>query len=200
MRNRRAYRWRPLLWSRSTPPAVPCYTCAGLWCCLPQSCPVRRFGVAEAIRTALSAPSACRGRIQRDRMPFPCLLEVSCGCVGGRGVRSVGAFPPGHGSGVGRAVRSLPAIRLPAPAAADRPGLFAARGLHALLGGILTMVLLRFVPVAVNTGISFSETVVKPYTTSVTASTALLLMCALFLLTLATNREALPRLHSGGGN
>ena len=74
-------------------------------------------------------------------------------------------------------------------------GFFAARGLHALLGGLLTLLLFRFVPVAVSTGISFSETVVKPYTTSATASLALLLMCALFLLTLATRRTS-----SGGSS
>lgn len=158
-------------------------------------------GVAEAIRTALSAPFRLSGADTAGiACLFPCLLEVSCGCVEAAASGPSAPFLLGMALGWGGlSVHCQLSASLHRQRLIDR-SFFAARGLHALLGGILTMVLFRFVPVAVNTGISFSETVVKPYTTSVTASTALLLMCALFLLALATNREAFSHLHSGGGN
>ncbi len=153
-------------------------------------------GVTAAVETVLCAPFQLAGADTAGIASlFPCLLEVSCGCVEAAASGPAAPFLLGMALGWGglsvhcQLTASLHGQRL-----IDR-GFFAARGLHALLGGLLTLLLFRFVPLAVSTGISFSETVVKPYTTSATASLALLLMCALFLLTLATRRTS-----SGGSS
>lgn len=64
-------------------------------------------------------------------------------------------------------------------------GFFAFRLLHALLGGLLTMVLLRFVPIPVTVWKSSTGALVKPLSGSVVASAALLIMCGMLLLTTA---------------
>ena len=64
-------------------------------------------------------------------------------------------------------------------------GFFAFRMLHALLGALLTMVLLRFVPMPLTVWKSSNGALVEPFSGPVVASAALLLMCGMLLLTTA---------------
>ena len=77
-------------------------------------------------------------------------------------------------------------------------GFFISRLLHALLGGIFSVLLFRFVPVSAAVFRPSAEAVVAPYSSSAGASAALLGMCALFLLTAAGRPEERCRISRRG--
>ena len=64
-------------------------------------------------------------------------------------------------------------------------GFFAARALHALLGGIFSVLLFRYIPVEAPVFSPSAGALILPYSSSAGAAAALLAMCALFLLTAA---------------
>ena len=64
-------------------------------------------------------------------------------------------------------------------------GFFAARAVHAALGGLLTMILFHFLPFSVETFSPSVGVVISPFSTSVVGSVALLLMCGMLLLATA---------------
>lgn len=114
---------------------------------------------------------------------FPCLLEVSCGCV--EAARAGVAAPLLLGIAMGwggLSVHCQLAATLREHKLMDK-SFFAARAVHGLLGGALSLLLFRFVPIAVSTFSPAADAMVVPFYTSATASLALLAMCALLLLT-----------------
>ncbi len=116
---------------------------------------------------------------------FPCLLEVSCGSIEASHTGVAAPLLLGLTLGWGglsvhcQIAAALHDVRL-----VDWR-FFAARLFHALLGGAISVVLFRYAPVALNAYNSFGEAIIKPYTTSIAASIALLLLCSLFLLTVS---------------
>lgn len=119
---------------------------------------------------------------------LPCLLEVSCGSVEAAHSGVLAPLLLGLTLGWG-------GLSVHCQISATLQDLhliswrfFAARLLHALLGGLLTVFLFRYVPVTETAFSAFSDKIIVPYSTSCSASAALLFLCALFLLTL-TNRK-----------
>jgi sporulation integral membrane protein YlbJ len=120
---------------------------------------------------------------------FPCFLEVSCGSVEAAGTGAVAPLLLGMALGWG-------GLSVHCQIAAALQGkhlitgsFFAARALHAMLGGILSLFLFRHISFSVNAFSSFNDIIVTPYSTSAAASAALLLLCALFLFTVATRKD-----------
>ena len=68
-------------------------------------------------------------------------------------------------------------------------GFFAGRALHALLAGVLSVLLFRIVPLPAGVFSPMTDAIVVPYATSAVTSLALLVMCAMLLLTGARSRK-----------
>lgn len=123
---------------------------------------------------------------------LPCLLEVSCGSV--EAAHAGAAAPLLLGMTLGWGGLSVH-CQVSAALHEHRlvgKGFFVSRLLHALLGGIFSVLLFRYVPVPATVFKPSVDAVVAPYSTSAGASAALLVMCALFLLTAAV-RPKEPR-------
>ena len=65
-------------------------------------------------------------------------------------------------------------------------GFFAARAVQAALGGLLTILLFRIVPMPVQTFSPLTDARITLFSDSVVASVALLMMCAMLLLVTAS--------------
>lgn len=116
---------------------------------------------------------------------LPCLLEVSCGCVEASGAGEAAPLLLGMAMGWGGlSVHCQLAAALHGQRLMGK-GFFAARLLHGLLAGLLTVVLLHFVPMPITVWNPSSQAAVQPFSGPVTASVALLLMCGMLLFTLA---------------
>ena len=114
---------------------------------------------------------------------FPCLLEVSCGCV--EAARSGAAAPLLLGMAMGwggLSVHCQLAALLHEWKVMGK-GFFAARLLHALLAALLTVLLFRIVPMPLEVFRPINGATVEPFSISAVASVALLSACAMLLLT-----------------
>ena len=119
---------------------------------------------------------------------LPCILEVSCGCVEASGAGEAAPLLLGMAMGWGGlSVHCQLAASLHGQKLMGK-GFFAARLLHGLLAGLLTVILLRFVPMPVTVWNPSVQTAVQPFSGPVTASVALLFMCGMLLFTLAGHR------------
>lgn len=115
---------------------------------------------------------------------FPCLLEVSCGSV--QAARTGAAAPLILGAALGfggisvhcQIASVLRGLRL------LNRGFFVLRIMHAITGGLFSLLLFRVVPVAAPAFRPFSDALVLPFSANAAASAALLCLCALFLLTI----------------
>ena len=117
---------------------------------------------------------------------FPCLLEVSCGAVEAAGAGSLAPMLQGKAVGCGaHSVHCQLAANLHAYKVMDR-GFFAARAVHAALGGLLTVLLFRIIPMPLETFSPLTDAKVTPFSNSIVASVALLMMCAMLLLVTAS--------------
>ena len=120
---------------------------------------------------------------------LPCLLEVSCGCVEAAGAGAMAPLLLGLAMGWGGlSVHCQLAASLHPYHLMDR-GFFAGRALHALLAGMLSVLLFRIIPLPVGVFSPMTDAIVVPYATSAVTSLALLVMCALLLLTGARSRK-----------
>ncbi len=118
---------------------------------------------------------------------LPCVLEVSCGCVEAAGNGLFAAFLLGAALGWGGlSVHCQLAATLQEYHLLDR-GFFTARFWHGLLAGGLSALLFRVAPIPVEVGTVAGDALIRPVSTSVAASVALLMMCSVLLL--ATDRE-----------
>ena len=147
-------------------------------------------GATAAFTRFLTLPFALAGADTGTLSSFlPCLLEVSCGCVEASGTGEAAPLLLGAALGWGGlSVHCQLAASLHGQRLMGR-GFFAFRLLHALLGGLLTMVLLRFVPIPVTVWQPSTGALIKPFSGPVVASAALLLMCGMLLLTTAGLRQ-----------
>mgnify|MGYP006900893582 FL=1 len=120
---------------------------------------------------------------------LPCLLEVSCGCVEAAGTGAMAPLLLGLAMGWGGlSVHCQLAASLHRYHLMDR-GFFAGRALHALLAGVLSVLLFRIVPLPAGVFSPMTDAIVVPYATSAVTSLALLVMCAMLLLTGARSRK-----------
>jgi sporulation integral membrane protein YlbJ len=134
---------------------------------------IHRFLAGTAQVSAASSPLTCL---------FPCLMEVSCGVVEAVNLGATTPLILGMALGWGglsvhcQLAATLHEFRIMGK------GFFISRVIHAFLGGILTVIVFRLVPVPITAFSPLEEAVVTPYTTSAAASAALLVMCAMLLL------------------
>lgn len=111
------------------------------------------------------------------------ILEVSCGCVEAAGSGAAAPFLLGFIMGWGGlSVHCQLAATLHEHKLLDR-NFFISRLLHGLLGRRLSLLLFRFVPLPLDVFNPMQDARITPFTTSAAASVALLLMCAMLLLT-----------------
>ena len=144
-------------------------------------------GFPALIQQALALPFRLAGA-DADALNclFPCLLEVSCGAVEASGAGGLAPLLLGMALGWGGlSVHCQLAANLHAYKVMDR-GFFAARAVHAALGGLLTILLFRIVPMPLESFSPLTDAKITPFSTSVVASVALLLMCAMLLLVTAS--------------
>ena len=144
-------------------------------------------GFTALIQQALALPFRLAGA-DADALNclFPCLLEVSCGAVEASGAGGLAPLLLGMALGWGGlSVHCQLAANLHAYKVMDR-GFFAARAVHAALGGLLTILLFRIVPMPLESFSPLTDAKITPFSTSVVASVALLLMCAMLLLVTAS--------------
>ena len=144
-------------------------------------------GFTALIQQALALPFRLVGA-DADALNclFPCLLEVSCGAVEASGAGGLAPLLLGMALGWGGlSVHCQLAANLHAYKVMDR-GFFAARAVHAALGGLLTILLFRIVPMPLESFSPLTDARITPFSTSVVASVALLLMCAMLLLVTAS--------------
>ena len=114
---------------------------------------------------------------------LPGLLEVSSGSI--EAARAGAAAPLMLGMTLGWASLSVH-CQVAASLQGQRlmgTSYFLARIFHALLGGLLSVMLFRWIPFPVVAFNPSTDAIVVPYSTSAAASAALLILCALFLLT-----------------
>ncbi|MDD2362924.1 MAG: hypothetical protein PHH84_08240 [Oscillospiraceae bacterium] len=120
---------------------------------------------------------------------FPCLIEVSCGSVEAARIGSEAPLLLGIALGWGGlSVHCQVAAALKGQKLIGR-GFFAMRFLHAMLGGLFSVILFRLIPVTVFAFKPLSDAIVLPGSSNAAASAALLSLCALFLLTVARRSE-----------
>ena len=113
---------------------------------------------------------------------FPGILEVSCGCVEVARAGELAPFWLGFFLGWGGlSVHGQLAASLQGLGLIDRR-FFLARLLHGLLGGGLSMLLMRIIPLPLDVFSPLQDAVLAPYSTSAAASVALLLMGAMLLV------------------
>lgn len=140
-------------------------------------------GVAAFFQYLITRPMAWAGA-DTSGLPnlFAGILEVSCGCVE---VSSAGAAAPfllGFTMGWGGlSVHCQLAAALREYKLLDRR-FFVSRLFHGLLGGGLSLALFRWVPLPLDVFKPMQEALVAPFATSAAASAAMLLMCAMLLL------------------
>ena len=111
-----------------------------------------------------------------------CILEVSCGSI--EAARTGAAAPILLGMALGwggLSVHCQVCAALQGKRLISR-SFFVARALHALIGGFLSALLFRFIPVAETAFKPFSDAKILPYSSNAAASASLLFLCALFLL------------------
>lgn len=126
---------------------------------------------------------------------YPAFWEVSCGSVAVAGSAADGvwlAFLLGATLGWGGVSVHCQLGGILSEYNVLGKDYFLARGWHALLGGGLSALLFRFLPMPADTAIATSVSVstfpvVRPVSVSVAASVAMLLLCGVFLLTAARN-------------
>lgn len=143
-------------------------------------------GITGLIQHLLTLPFSMAGADTRafDCL-FPCMLEVSCGAVEAAHAGSLTPLLLGMALGWGGlSVHCQLAATLHEEKIMGR-GFFAARAVHAALGGLLTMILFHFLPFSVETFSPSVGVVISPFSTSVVGSVALLLMCGMLLLAMA---------------
>ena len=141
-------------------------------------------GVAGFFQYLLTLPISLAGS-DPAAVPnlFAGLLEVSCGCIEAASSGAAAPFLLGFIMGWGglsvhcQLAASLYEYRL-----LDKT-FFLFRLLHGVLAGSLSLLLFRFVPLPLEVFKPLQDAVVMPYATSAAASVALLLMCAMLLLT-----------------
>ena len=143
-------------------------------------------GLTETVNRFIAAPfSLTDADTSGLACLFPCLLEVSCGCVDAAGTGAAAPLLLGMAMGWGGlSVHCQLAAILHGQQLMGK-GFFAARAVHAMLGGLLSVMLFRWAPIAITTFSPSSDAVLVPYTTSATASVALLIMCAMLLFVTA---------------
>lgn len=156
-------------------------------------------GLSAGLSRALSAPLEALGLDGSiAACLLPCLLEVSCGSVEAAHAGVTAPLLLGMTLGWGGlSVHCQVAAALHEHRLVGK-GFFISRLLHALLGGIFSVLLFRFVPVSAAVFRPSAEAVVAPYSSSAGASAALLGMCALFLLTAAGRPEERRRISRRG--
>ena len=143
-------------------------------------------GLAAGIDRALAGPLEALG-LDRSLSAclLPCLLEVSCGSVEAAHAGAAAPLLLGMTLGWGGfSVHCQVAASLQGKGLVGK-GFFAARALHALLGGIFSVLLFRYIPVEAPVFSPSAGALILPYSSSAGAAAALLAMCALFLLTAA---------------
>jgi sporulation integral membrane protein YlbJ len=116
---------------------------------------------------------------------FSSFLEVSCGSV--EASRTGAAAPIILGMALGWG-----GLSVHCQVAASLHGknlitgnFFASKLLHAILGGLFSILLFRYIPVAETAFKPFTDLKIIPFSYNATASVALLSLCALFLLTIS---------------
>lgn len=120
---------------------------------------------------------------------FPCVMEVSCGCVEASGTGALAPFLLGAALGWGGlSVHCQLAATLYEQKLLTR-GFFAFRAAHAVLGGVLSVLLFRVIPMPLEVFNPLSDARLQPFTTSAAASAALLMMCAVFLMAVTLRRK-----------
>lgn len=146
-------------------------------------------GLTAAVQRVLTLPFRALGlEAKALESVFPCLLEVSCGAVEAAGAGGLAPLLLGMALGWGGlSVHCQLAANLHPYKVMDR-GFFAARAVHAALGGLLTVFLFRIVPMPLETFSPLTDAKITPFSTSVIASVALLMMCAMLLL-VTTSKE-----------
>ena len=143
-------------------------------------------GLSAAIGRCLQGPLEVLGlESSLSSCLLPCLLEVSCGSVEAAHTGAIAPLLLGMTLGWGGfSVHCQVAASLHGKSLVGR-GFFAVRALHALLGGVFSLLLFRYIPVEAPVFLSRSDALIVPYSSSAGAAAALLAMCALFLLTAA---------------
>lgn len=108
------------------------------------------------------------------------LLEVGCGCVQATGQREPSMFVLGCLLGFGGLSVHCQVRALVAAYPAALSGFFSRRVLHGVLGGVLSALLCRIIPLSVHT-LAPGAAAVKWFTVSPLLSLVLLAMCCCFL-------------------
>lgn len=127
---------------------------------------------------------------------FPCLLEVSCGCVEAAQTGAAAPLLLGMAMGWGGLSVHCQLAAMLHEWKVMGKGFFAARLLHALVAGLLTVLLFRIVPMPLEVFKPINGVTVEPFSISAVASVALLTTCAMLLL--VTRSAGKKALDSGG--
>ena len=130
---------------------------------------------------------------------FSSILEVSCGTV--EAARTGAAAPLLLGMALGwggLSVHCQIAAALHGKGLVTR-GFFFSKFLQSLIGGAVSLILFRYIPVAETAFKPLTDAKVVPFTYNPTAAAALLSLCALFLLTVS-NPVEIFKMRKGKGN
>ena len=142
-------------------------------------------GISEGLHSALGG---LFGRLGWPETAASCLisglLEVSCGCTEAAACRQAAPFLLGLILGFGGlSVHGQAAAAVAGYPLIDRR-FFEARLIQAALGGVFSALLFRVIPLPQPTLAAADGTTVQWFTTSVTATAALLALCGIWLLCL----------------
>lgn len=143
-------------------------------------------GAAGVLQHLLTMPANLLG-VDASKLTclLPGLLEVSCGSVEAAGAGELAPLLLGMTLGWGGlSVHCQLAATLYDKKLMDK-SFFAARALHAMLGGLLSVLLVRIIPMPLETFSPSTDAVISPFSTSVVASVSLLLMCGMLLIVTA---------------
>lgn len=118
---------------------------------------------------------------------FPCIMEVSCGCVE---ASRCGPFAPvmlGMALGWGGLSVHCQLASVLYKQKLITKRFFAARAMQALLGGLFTLILYNYIPMPITASVSTDHAIIQPYSGSVVSAVALLAVCTMLLL--VTNKQ-----------
>jgi len=146
------------------------------------------WGVGEWLRKVSDGAAGQFGLSLPLGALFAGFMEVSCGCVEAARIGETAPFMLGCILGWGGiSVHGQVASVMAGQRVLDKT-FFAARGLQALLGGVLSQILFRLIPLSTDVLSAGDGAGVQWYTTSIVAAAALLVLCGLWLLCLPAER------------
>lgn len=145
------------------------------------------FSALLSVLDAAGVSALLHGRVQAALLP--CLLEVSCGCVAAAAVGAAAPFLLGFAVCFGGLSVHCQIASVVRGTDLMTPAFFLSRLAHGVLGGLLTLLLLRFVPLPLMVFGNHTAPLTQVFSGSAVLSAALMLLCGVWILVIGNRKS-----------